>query len=405
MPVTLNPSTVEPTDYTYGSTRAKNALSILKTPLQTGCPYKCKELFQSSFTKDLVDSRKIHPSTSSFFYAAMNAYSSHHHLVIRPDDVWITILTQFSIYVNKHAEELRSMFVAHEGKKELTVTAVGSRYSVDFGALAVQMGRLIEADVLDADLRAWMIPSFSTTEDNDKIVASVVMMATLQNYYSYGIQLACGLPGVTLLGEKSDWDALLQKIDKLETFGKEPTFFASLLRPILKRFVMTFENPESEEIKNFWQTIVNSQGGGSGPRYVGGWMPAFCYWKSDGTTQHRTDVKIWGNPAETLTMDDVVYGVIDTNDVVGAYAYVPVKLDDNGVLFDTLMVAGMVAIEARPTVERDEKWEENNRKLRAEEKEYDGPVCSVIQPTAGWWIFDAEEGQYSWKELRSLGSD
>ena len=41
--------------------------------------------------------------------------------------------------VNANAENLRSHFVQHEGKKELVVTANGTRYTVDFGALAHQM--------------------------------------------------------------------------------------------------------------------------------------------------------------------------------------------------------------------------------------------------------------------------
>ncbi|KAK6348112.1 hypothetical protein TWF718_005927 [Orbilia javanica] len=391
MPVTLYPSTVTPEEYKYGDTRAKNHADILRVPLQKGVPYRCKEVFQSTFNQELIDSRKIHPSSSSFVYAAMNAYNHHHHLVIRPDDVWITILTQFSLYVNKHAEELRSKFVAHEGKKKLEVHTVGTRYTVDFGALAVQMGGLIEQNVVDPDLRTWLIPNFTTTEENDKIVSSVLMMATLQSYFAYGFRLACGLPGVTMLGEKADWEALLQKIDKFETFGEEPTFFAKLLRPILKRFVLCFEDPESSELKNFWQTVVSRHGGGSGPRYIGGWITAFCLWSSKGELQYHTNRKTWGQKVETLSMDGEVYGLLEDNDVTGGYAHVPVELNDNGEKIDTVMIAGMVAIESRPTVERDEKWERANLQLKSEGKEYEGPTCSVIQPLAGWWIFHGED--------------
>jgi len=49
--------------------------------------------------------------------------------------------------VNAHAEELRSHFVKHEGKKELVVKAVGTRYTVDFGNLANQMTGQIHENV------------------------------------------------------------------------------------------------------------------------------------------------------------------------------------------------------------------------------------------------------------------
>ncbi|EPS38131.1 hypothetical protein H072_8118 [Dactylellina haptotyla CBS 200.50] len=391
MPVTINPCNVALEEYYYSSSRAITSDAILKVPLQTGSNLRCKEIFQSSFSQDMLDSRAVHPSKSSFVYAAMNAYNNHHHLVIRPDDIWITILTQFSIYVNRHAEELRSMFVSHEGQKQLTINSVGTRYSVDFGSFAVQFSDLLDQNVIDPELRNWIMPNFTTTEDNDKIVSSVIMMATLQKYFAYGIHLMCGLPAVTLLGEKSDWEMLLQKLEKLQTFGPETAQFAGLLRPILTRFVACFDNPESEDIKNFWQTVVNRQGGGSGPRYLGGWITAFCFWSGKGDVQYRTDVSIWGNKARTLTLDGQLYGLVDTNDVVGGYASVPVELNDNGVKFNTTMIAGMVAIESRPKVERDEEWEEGNRKLKAEAKDYQGPARSVIQPMAGWWIFHSEE--------------
>ncbi|KAF4618955.1 hypothetical protein D9613_009788 [Agrocybe pediades] len=82
-----------------------------------------------------------------------------------PDDVWIAILGQFSFYVNAHVEELRSRFVAHDGKRELVVNADGTRYTVNFGSLARQMTDLIHNNVVDKDLKDWILPDFSTTTE------------------------------------------------------------------------------------------------------------------------------------------------------------------------------------------------------------------------------------------------
>lgn len=90
------------------------------------------------------DVPKIIPSPNGFVYTCIQAYNSHQNLVIRPDDIWMAILTQFSMYVNRHAEEMRSYFVAHEGKKELEVKSSGNRYTVDFGAMANRMGELLD---------------------------------------------------------------------------------------------------------------------------------------------------------------------------------------------------------------------------------------------------------------------
>jgi hypothetical protein len=101
------------------------------------------------------------------------------------------------------------------------------------------------------------------------------------------MMLMCGLPSVTLLGEKYDYESILQKLDKLEEFGVEPAAFARLLRPILMQFVLAFdltakgETPDAE----FWGKICHMNAGGSGPRYLGGWVSAFCVWDKDGKWQ------------------------------------------------------------------------------------------------------------------------
>ena len=71
--------------------------------------------------------------------AVIKAYSYHHALVLRPEDFWMAILAQLSFYVNANAEELRSKFVAHEGKKELEIVDDGALRSWNYEKLMTQM--------------------------------------------------------------------------------------------------------------------------------------------------------------------------------------------------------------------------------------------------------------------------
>ena len=59
------------------------------------------------------------------------------------------------------------------------------------------------------------------TTDNDRVVASVLVMATCRAYFGYEFVLSCGLPGVTLEGERGDWVRLLEKIERLLSFEDE----------------------------------------------------------------------------------------------------------------------------------------------------------------------------------------
>ena len=118
------------------------------------------------------------PKGNGLVHTVVDAYNQHHALVLRPDDIWLCILTQFNLFVNGQgrAEQLRSVFVAHEGKKELVIEGTGTRYTADYGDMASRMTNLIEENIVDPSLRTWIIPSFTTTTTTDVVVANCVPM-------------------------------------------------------------------------------------------------------------------------------------------------------------------------------------------------------------------------------------
>ncbi|KAH6915753.1 hypothetical protein BKA70DRAFT_1556345 [Coprinopsis sp. MPI-PUGE-AT-0042] len=307
---------------------------------------KSKEFLQSSFSNTDTDFSNIVPQNNGFIDTIVKAYNQHHHLVLRPDDVWIAILGQFNFYVNAHAEELRDRFVAHEGKKKLVVTALGNRHSVNFGDLARQMTELIDQNVVDKELKEWILPNFSTTRHNDTVVSSVLMMATLKAYFDYGMMLSCGIPSVTLEGERSDWVNLLNRIEKLDSFGNEPKAWAGLLRPILSRFVSTFDGSPDLD---FWSKICHYSSGGSGPSYLCGWLTAFAVWSREGKWQgpsltgEKEDECYLPEDMYYLKLDDAEYAMMNAGNVPAGYCELDVDLNDNGEKFDCMMVAGHMA--------------------------------------------------------------
>jgi hypothetical protein len=215
----------------------------------------------------------ICPTNHGFVDCAVSAYNQHHRLQIRPDDIWFSILAQLNIYINEHAEELRHMFVDHEGQKHLEILELDdikgdALWNVDWGKFSFKMTKMIADNIKDLSLRQWILPQFTTTTKSDQAVASIMMMSTLQRYFTYGAGICCGLPSVTLLGEKEDWENLAVKAERLVTFGDEAVQWYDLLKPILARFVSSFEAPESQETRDFWQTIAHYSGGGSGPTYL-----------------------------------------------------------------------------------------------------------------------------------------
>lgn len=381
MPVTLTTASHAPRKW-WGH-KATSSQELLKD----SCPHQheqSKWIIQSSFNQQLQDSH-ITPSQHGFVRAVFHAYSSHHHLVLRPEDVWFSILTQLNFFINAHAEELRSLFVAHEGRKDLTVTDPGTIDSADLGKLAVLMTEVIEENILDPELRTWIMPAFSTTTDSDRVVAAISMMGAMQKYFSYTMCLRCGIPSVTLLGEREDWEQMVKKLDKIPQFGSEPALFAQLLRPVLEHFVASFDNPSSPGVLEFWNRCAHKLSGGSGPIYLSGWITAFCFWDEDGKSLcgnqrvGRVAQEKFAGYRDGCELDGVLFHNVETDDIPLGASSVPVKLNDNGDLYETKMLAGMVGIQATSSGQTlDNSYTDDPA----------GPGLDTIRPVSGWWMYE-----------------
>ena len=374
--------------------------------LEQSCPVehkKCKTVIQSSFGD--ISNASICGSKNGFVRACYHAYSNHHHLTLRPEDIWFAILTQLSFHINAHAEDLRSFFVTHEGREELEVIAGGNIKTVDFGHLAVQITKEMDKFVVDPDMRQWVMPEFTTTRSTDTVTAAVLMMGAMQEYFSYKMTLMCGIPSVTLLGERDDWVKIQNRLDKLPQLGPEPDIFAHLLRPVLEYFVRSFDSPDDPEVCSFWSRIAH-QNGGSRRQFLSGWITAFCFWDADGKCLYNSptgpvDRRGYYPTRPGCDIDGILYHQVDTNDIPNGYVSLPVTVDDNGVIHKTRMVAGSVGIQLSTSglpVDDSQaysygssfSWGPNGGTTDT----YGGtgvgyPVdLDTIQPVSGWWMYE-----------------
>ncbi|CAH0056227.1 unnamed protein product [Clonostachys solani] len=375
MPVTIQTADHAPRPWSRPSDKATSA----KMLLEASCPKEhklCKAIFQSSFKT--IASSHIWPSPNSLVYAAHAAYSNHHHLTIRPEDVWFAILTQLNFYINAHAEELRSLFVKHEGKEEAKVEVAGTIHTVDFGELAVMMTDEMEKQIVDPELKSWILPDFTTTETVDTVTAAILMMGSMQSYFHYTMSLRCGIPSVTLLGQREDWVKIRNRLDKIKQFGAEPTVFAKRLITVVNNLIIAFDKPKDPSVKEFFGKIAHWRAGGSGPSWLSGWITAFCAWGPDGTP-----VRSAGFRADSVVcdIDGTKFLLVDTMDIPSGFASVPVKVDDNGRIYKTKMVAGSVAISVTSS---GQKLDQSD--MRSENEQEVG--LDSLQPVTGWWMFE-----------------
>ncbi|KAK8024731.1 hypothetical protein PG990_002554 [Apiospora arundinis] len=384
MPVTIKPSThgANPLrDIKY----ANSATQILR---EADYAYRSVEewgVVTSSFrptgdkSSPRPDGEGVFASSNGLVMAAAAAYAQHHYLVIRPEDVWHAITTQLQFYINGHAAELRHLFVSHQGKQELKIEVVDP---YDVPLIAKHFETHLEEKVLDPSLPKWFLPDFSTTTPDDITVASIVAMGAYSNFFRYFIGVICGLPSVTLLGERADYEKILQRLDRLCEFGQEPSEFCGQLRPILRRFVRTFDFPEEKELKEFWNNICTrhheTMCGGS--EYYSGWITAFCFWQPEGQRTEYHDLvdreaRMLLDPVPARLMyDGVTYNSVDIETVPSGFAKVPVTiLPISGPSFEAVFLAGSVAVRCKSSGEA----------TTSGHKDLD-----TVQPQLGWFMYE-----------------
>lgn len=316
--------------------------------------------------------------SNGFVQTVVSAYSGHHDLIIRPDDIWIAILSQFSFYLNANAEKFRTQFVAHEGKKELVVLVPPtSLEGIDWDSFGDKMVEKMHEELVDKDLKYWIIPNFTTTTRTDSTVSAILMMATLKHYFTYTMQMLCGIPHVTLEGTRDDYQSILSRLDKLDSWDNSTRAWAKMLKPILRKFIAAFDG---EVDLDFWGHIVSEHHYGSGSSELGGWITAFSAISEKGLFTAGQDVlpnEMWGNPRKPYKLDGVPYPVISFSELAPGHAEVDLKIiDAGGVEYATALTAGNMGmkIENNDTSLRNVpiwacylKDEEKGKKLQQEE--------------------------------------
>ena len=314
--------------------------------------------------------RSIAANNNGFVHTVIRAWQQDLHLRLRPDDVWLAILTQLSVFVNGNAETLRSTFVAHEGRQELVVHVTGTIKSVNFGGITQRLAAMAKERLVDPNIADTLLPSFTTTTPHDRAVAAIVFLGVTKEYFGSRVRFGCGFPSVTLLGERGDWADVLRRVAWFGTLGQEETdAWATRLTKVLEYMVASFDAPDGADVKDFWTRAVHEAKGrvSGGIVTLSGWLTAFCWWGADGKrVQSYTDEELERRRVagyRRLTLDGVGFPIIRRKQVPLAVVTVPVTLDD-GKITKAMFLAGSMGMQVMD----------------------EGEGQTAAQPASGWWL-------------------
>lgn len=242
--------------------------------------------FCTSIKEDqkIIFNHENHPVFNGFVWA----YKNHRPITISPDIMWILINQAFSNHVSSKAEELRSMFVNFDGKKELLVqkpnlninTMTSKDWEQEFFPEFVEQISGYTGKCITETLT----PCFSTTTPVSLAVGQLSIMSTMKHYFSYrGMVCGCGIPYITIEGSVEDWQKILEKLNNLNKYKFE--WFTEDVSPIIEKIIQTkLGNVD----KKFWKDMIRVKDGRGfyDPSRVDGWFTKFFPFDDEGSRNY-----------------------------------------------------------------------------------------------------------------------
>jgi hypothetical protein len=336
--------------------------------------------------------RDIYASHDSLIHGAIWSSSKHQHFMLQPQDIWLTILKQLGSYMRKHKDdqEIIAKWDNYEGK------------DVGPDLLFANLDSWTEMQFIIRNkttwLRDWVKPDFSTVSAfeqwSEGMMAKAFIMASFSSPQSSSalqeeatsFQCKNGMPSVTLLGTQLDWKTLVGKLDRLWEFGEEPKRYGQMLRPILSRFVASFEKANDPAIRLFWSEMISTiarQKICSTTDLITGWINAFRYWDAKGNLVYDFTEPA---PREVLQLDDIGYPQRHLLDIPISHSWLGMCLAGDApgyALTETLL--GMLAIGIKKGVPTD-----YSRALLLANLTLPTTVLeshhSILQPLPGWML-------------------
>ncbi|CAL8131081.1 unnamed protein product [Orchesella dallaii] len=303
---------------------------------------------------------------SGLVRTVVDCYSFHHNLIIRPDDVWAAIMSQFSWYASRNANKLGSEFnkfhVEQGGSQRILFETSGAISTLPYDGMVFSFQKDISYVFEDDSLRNWILPGFSTTTENDHVTIGLMFMGQIKTVLykrSKIVTVKCGVPHITLDGTVGDWIEIKRRLKKLNHYGLDKWY--DLLLPIITQFEEVKEGRIDAE---FWREMVYVQK--LDYHYVTGWITAFCIYHTlqsldyGGVHPQQNQNLEWlssSNPKINKT-----YPAIVLSDIPSEVAQMEVKIqrnDENGKIYKGVLLAGHVAAELKEDGE-------------------------TVQPTLGW---------------------
>ena len=255
--VTFNVSSVKPAD------------SLLKT-------YPVKDMMELKIEKKISflpdehkNERLIYTRDNGFIETLQYCYDEHRPLKLSPDHIWTLICQATSIHINQHYDSLKNIIFTDEKKEELIIRNDSLENNARYWGTLIKDFCNETKNHTCNDLYDFFVPNFSTTTPVQTTVYQITLLESYKKKFSYVGETGCGIPQITITGNKEDWIWIFDHLSDLDKLGL--TWWGKELRPIIKEFINVFDDKINV---SFWDSIYKDAAE-YGAFYISGWIIKF----------------------------------------------------------------------------------------------------------------------------------
>jgi len=235
-----------------------------------------KKVFENKVGKEIAYMPAEHTG-QNFIFAYNNVFiqtiqecfDEHRPLLISPDMIWLTICQGVSIHINEKFDSLQALIFKKERPKEIIIRNDSLENNEKEWANLIASLSQETSKYVNADYYSFFVPKFSTTTPAIKTAYEITLMHSFKKAFNYVAESGCGIPSITLTGNKHDWISIQSKLNVLTTLGLED--WRIELEPIIAEFINVYDGKINVEFwKNIYKNMIDYNA-----FYISGWIVKF----------------------------------------------------------------------------------------------------------------------------------
>jgi hypothetical protein len=245
------------------------AHSLLKT-------YPAELIFENKIGKKILffpenqaNESLVNCPNNGLIQTIQECYDQHRPLILTPDVIWLAICQGISIHINQNYDSFKNTLFDENKPEQIIVRNDSLEYASKHWGELIQSFSDETKKYTKSDFYSFFVSEFSTTTAIELTAYQITMLESFKKNFQYIAESGCGIPSITITGNKRDWQLILEKLQILDQIGLSE--WATNLRPIIEQFIAASKGKID---KTFWQDIYKNVVEYNA-FYISGWIIKF----------------------------------------------------------------------------------------------------------------------------------